>query len=103
MRKMRLFQQNTYISIDFLNNKSEIFKLVNMDTLTAGLTYPVSETKKIIYEEPKIENADNINPIKSELETFFNSVLKNKPVKVTLKEGARAVEVADKIIKIITK
>lgn len=101
MRKMRIFQQNAYISIDFLNNKSEIFKLVDQNTLTAGITYPVSETKKLIYEEPKIDNAESFNPIKNELETFFQSILGNVPVRVTLKEGAKAVEVADKIMKII--
>src|SRR4030095_76071 len=32
MRKMRIFQPNAYISIDFLNNKSEIFRLVEHNT-----------------------------------------------------------------------
>jgi predicted dehydrogenase len=102
MRKMRIFQQNTYISIDFLNSKSEIFKLAEHDVITAGLTYPVSDKKKLIYEEPKIDNVENYNPIRNELETFFDSIIYNKPVKVTLSEGAKAVEVADKIMKIIS-
>ncbi|HEY3251976.1 MAG TPA: Gfo/Idh/MocA family oxidoreductase [Ignavibacteria bacterium] len=100
MRKMRIFQPNAYISIDFLNNKSEVFKLVELNTESKGLTYPVSDTKKIIYEEPPIDT-ENINPIKNELETFFNSILEDKPVKVTLEEGKQAVEVADRIMKII--
>jgi len=99
MRKMRIFQQNAYISIDFLQNKSEIFRLVEQNTHTQGLTYPVSDSKKIIYEEPEVEN--EVNPIKNELETFFDSILNDKPVKVSLDEGKQAVEVADNIMKII--
>lgn len=102
MRKMRIFQHNAYISIDFASNKSEIFKLVGLDEKTEGLSYPVSDSKKIIFEQPKIENAENANPIKNELETFFSSIIENKPVKVSLAEGKQAVEVADKIIKIIS-
>ena len=99
MRKMRIFQQNAYISIDFLQNKSEIFKLEDINTKTKGLTYPVSDSKKIIYEEPATEN--NANPIKNELETFIDSILNDKHVKVSLDEGKQAVEVADKIMRII--
>jgi len=102
MRKMRIFQQNAYISIDFASNKSEIFRLVDLNEKTDGLSYHVSESKKIIFEEPKIDNAENINPIKNELETFFTSIIENKPVKVSLAEGKQAVEVADKIMKIIS-
>ena len=29
MRKMRIFQNNAYISVDFLNNKSEVFRLTD--------------------------------------------------------------------------
>jgi hypothetical protein len=66
------------------------------------MSFPLGEGKKIVYEEPKIENLEEANPIKNELESFFNSILNNKPVKVTLSDGKQAVEVADEIIKIIT-
>lgn len=101
MRKMRIFQGNAYISVDFLNNKSEVFRLTDNDTKSEGMSFPISDTKKIIYEEPKPENAENINPIKNELESFINSIVEDKPVKVTLNAGKAAVEVADKIIEII--
>lgn len=103
MRKMRIFQNNAYISIDFLNNKSEIFRLAEMDSPASGTSFPVSDTKKIIYEHPEIGNPENINPIKNELESFFESIQNQKPVKVSLEDGKQAVEVADEIIKIISK
>jgi len=101
MRKMRIFQQNAYISIDFLNNKPEIFRLADISVIPkSGLSYPVSSDKHIIFEQPEIDT-DNTNPIKNELESFFKSILDDKPVKVTLEEAKEAVEVADSIIKII--
>lgn len=101
MRKMRIFQGNAYISVDFLNNKSEVFRLTDSDAKSEGMSFPISDTKKIIYEEPKPENAESINPIKNELESFIESIINDKPVKVTLNAGKEAVEVADKIIEII--
>ncbi|MGH2574960.1 MAG: Gfo/Idh/MocA family protein [Ignavibacteria bacterium] len=105
MRKMRIFQPNAYISIDFLNNESEIFRLVNSsDTFDSALSYPISNNKKLIIEKPeKINLANQSNPIKNELLFFFNSIINNGPVKVTLEDAKRAVEVSDTIIKIISK
>lgn len=102
MRKMRIFQPNSYISIDFLNNKSEIFRLVEseMQPSSGSKTFPVSDSKKIVFEEPTIDT-ENINPIKNELESFFDSILNDKPVKVTLEDGKQAVEVADRVMKMI--
>lgn len=101
MRKMRVFQNNAYISIDFLNNKSEVFRLTDINTPDTGMAFPLSETKKIVYEEPKPENAESINPIKNELESFITSIIEDKPVKVSLNAGREAVEVADKILQIV--
>jgi hypothetical protein len=102
MRKMRIFQNNAYISIDFLNNRSEVFRLADSDMETTGMSIPVSETKKIIFENPAAENKAEINPIKNELESFFKSILQNSPVKVTLEDGKEAVAAAEEIIKIIS-
>lgn len=103
MRKMRIFQNNAYISIDFSTNKSEIFRLTDEATPFEGMSFPLGEGKKIVFEEPKLDNTEEINPIKNELESFFDSIMNDKPVKVTLKDGKRAVEVADEIIKIISQ
>ena len=102
MRKMRIFQKSAYISIDFLNNKSEVYRLVDKSEVKSPLTaIPVSEDKSIILDLPNENSTKEFNPIKKELESFFNSILTNEPVKVTLEEGKEALEVADKIINII--
>jgi predicted dehydrogenase len=102
MRKMRIFQKSAYISIDFLNNKSEVYRLVDKSEVKLpSMAIPVSENKSIILDRPNDNSSKAFNPIKNELESFFNSILKNEPVKVTLEEGKEALEVADKIINII--
>ncbi len=104
MRKMRIFQSNAYISIDFLNNKSEIFRLTDIDTKAEGMSFPLSDTKKVIFEQPQSvsESPEKPNPIKNELESFFESIINDKPVKVSLTDGKEAVEAADEIIRIIS-
>jgi predicted dehydrogenase len=98
MRKMRLFQKNAYISIDFAENKSEIYRIVDKDEEPASLlSFPVSETRKIIMEMPAPDTKEN-NPIKNELKSFFDSITNNKEVKVTIDEAKQAVEVAEEII-----
>jgi predicted dehydrogenase len=101
MRKMRIFQNNAYISIDFLNNKSEIFRLTPKNSPDEGMSFPISDEKKILYSEAKAENPENANPIRSELYSFFESIQNDSPCRVTLESGKEAVEVADKIIEII--
>lgn len=103
MRKMRIFQNNAYISVDFLNNKSEVFRLADSNTKADGMTFSISDTKKIVFEQPALENGENSNPIKNELEAFFDSIINDRPVKVSLADGKEAVEVADKIVKIISE
>ena len=103
MRKMRIFQQNTYISVDFSKNKSELFRLVDSSYKASAnvMTYPLTESKKIIFEEPEPETND-INPIKDELESFIDNITNDKPVKVTLEDASKALEASDKIIEIIS-
>jgi predicted dehydrogenase len=102
MRKMRIFQKNAYISLDFLNNKSEIFRLADISEIKdKSTTIPISKNKHLIFEQPAFNQ--NHNPVKNELESFFRSILNDTPVKVSLTEGKEALEVADKIIKIINE
>lgn len=104
MRKMRIFQKNAYISLDFLNNNSEIFRLTDKSEIkNFASSIPISKDKHIIFEKPNSDSNSNHNPIKKELESFFDSIINDTPVKVTLNEGKAALEVADKIIRIIEK
>lgn len=100
MRKTRIFQRDAYISIDFLEKQSNIVRLKNLegepDPLAVILDMGENKPKKQLYiENPKSEP---INAIKTELETFYHSIVKNSEPIVTLEDGYNALRVAHKII-----
>lgn len=96
MRKTRVFQRDAYISIDFLEKKSEIFKLYNEQPVnianTVELDLGSNKPKKYIhFDTPEIVPT---NSIKMELELFAQSIEKNTLPPVTVMDGLRAMEVA---------
>lgn len=101
MRKMRLFQKDAYIGIDFLEKKTEIIKLreaKDKDAFFFDLETP-NGTKSISVSTPEIPDG---NAIKMELEAFVDSIVNNKPTVVSEIDGYLAMEVAHQIIDKIT-
>ena len=97
MRKMRLFQKDAYIGIDFLEKKTEIIKLreaEDTDAFFFDLETP-NGTKSISVSTPAIPEA---NAIKMELESFVDSIINNKTTVVSEIDGYLAMEVAHQII-----
>lgn len=100
MRKTRFFQKDAYISVDFLDKKTEIIKLKNVE---AGNTDPLAMiidlgkekgSKQIYFENPEITP---INAIQTELESFSNAILNDHIPAVTIDDGFLALDVAYKI------
>lgn len=104
MRKMRLFERDTYISIDFLEGISERFYLEAEIPQRAGETAEVmgkmegQRTRYICYEKLQ---APEGNALEMELRAFVDAVLQHKPPQVTADEAKLALEVANQINKII--
>ncbi len=97
MRKTRLFQKDAYISIDFLEKKTEIIRLDQHDGKN-DFTFDIETnkgTKTIGVANPKIENS---NAIQMELEVFKDAILNNTETPVTIIDGFRAMEVAHLIL-----
>jgi hypothetical protein len=98
MRKMRLFQKDAYIGIDFLEKKSEIIKLKgdeDNDLFTFDIETPQG-TRTLAIDNPEIiEN----NAIKTELTAFRGSILNNTNTLVTEIDGFVAMEVAHQILR----
>jgi predicted dehydrogenase len=97
MRKMRLFQKDAYIGIDFLERKTEI---VRMDEDTSAFDFHFeldtpNGKKTIGIQSPKIEPS---NAIRLELEAFRDAVLNNTEPPVSIIDGFRAMEVAHLIL-----
>lgn len=101
MRKMRLFQKDNYISLDFIAGVAEVYRLVPADKqlLTPAISFGEigvgDKKKRVIYEQPEIKE---INALKYELEIFVNSAIAGKNPVVTGQDGLRALKVAEIII-----
>jgi len=97
MRKIRLFQKDAYIGIDFLNKKTEIIKLKNVSDEDA-FTFDI-ETKNgkktIAVLQPLVPE---VNAIKMELEKFCEAVINNTPTIVSELDGYRAMDIAHQIL-----
>ena len=99
MRKSRFFQKDAYISVDFLNKKSEVVRMKdvsdNPDEFAMILQNAEGVRKQIYFENPNIEPN---NAILDELETFADAIVNDSKPVVTLKHGAKALRVAQEII-----
>lgn len=97
MRKMRIFQKDAYIGVDFLSKKSEIISLNHSDSKD-GFSFDIETmhgTKSILVRNPEVPD---INAILMELEKFTESVLQNKPTQVSELDGYRAMDIAHQIL-----
>lgn len=97
MRKMRLFQKDAYLGIDFLEKKTEIIKLKQPDdknVFSFDIETPNGK-KTIAIATPSIQS---VNAIKLELESFVDAIIHNKPTAVSEIDGFLAMEVAHKIL-----
>ena len=102
MRKSRIFQKDAYISIDFLEKKTEVIRLKNIkpseeiDPLALILDLGKGKRKKQIYfENPYLEEN---NAIKDEFISFANSITKDVEPEVSITDGLRALELAEIIL-----
>lgn len=102
MRKLRLFQRDQYMAIDFLNHEVQVVKLLHAepaDLLTMKLDLP-DGTRWIAADNPAVEKH---NAIELELREFNDAILEKSDKGVTFEQGAKAVEVASRIMDQIMK
>ena len=101
MRKMRIFQKDSYISVDFDSGSSEIIKIKNYDGNNKyAMTICDSQG---VEKEILIENIKNkkINSIEEEHNNFYYSIINNNQPIVSFEKGRNALKVALEILKII--
>jgi predicted dehydrogenase len=101
MRKMRLFQPNGYISIDFSEGLAEVFRLVGEDepetkgTMMLGELGSGKYKRKVVYEQPEVKE---VNALRHELGLFADAIMNGKRPVVSGEDGKRALEVASIIL-----
>ena len=102
MRKIRLFQKDAYIGIDFLEKTTEIIKLKQPDEQDA-FSFDIEThqgTKTISISTPIIEDG---NAILAELKSFIHAITHDEPTVVSEIDGFLAMEVAHQILDKISK
>jgi predicted dehydrogenase len=96
-----LFQEDAYISIDFLEKESQIITLTDQNTKGAMMPIDTYKGKRYLsMESPRIEHN---NAIVDELNDFYRSIIDNTLPKVTIEDGYRALALASRIEAVIAE
>lgn len=103
MRKSRFFQKDAYISVDFLEKKSEVIRMKeapeNPTPFDMIIENAEGEKNQILFEYPNIQSN---NAILDELNSFAKAITENKNVEVSLEDGTEALKVALEVMKLIS-
>lgn len=102
MRKMRMFQRDAYIGIDFLDKKTEVIRLAGeseANSFSFDIETPYG-TRTIAIDAPQVPDG---NAIKRELQEFVYAIRNNKQPMVNEIDGLRALEVAHQILARLNK
>ena len=100
MRKMRIFSTDSYLSMDFLAGKTEVFLLADPSSDQAPGTLALGEIEKgrrklkILFETAQAPEA---NAIEMELTDFVHSIINDTPETVPGEQGLKALELATQI------
>jgi len=108
MRRMRLFQKNQYIAMDFMEKKSDIFMLREQHELFESETPSMvvsrigvgGKARDIVYEQPE---PPQVNSLKMELEEFARAIIDDLEPEVPGEQGMQALEVANAILEKISR
>lgn len=99
MRKSRFFQKNAYITVDFLERKTEVVNIQEPDPDDPfGVVIDPGngrEKKQLVFNQP---NVAETNAIKEELRSFAHSIQNNTKPIVTVDDGYMAMQVAHQIL-----
>lgn len=106
MRKVRFFQKDAYVSLDFLEKQAQVVRLYekgapNLPQEANLLELSTPSGEKLLHiHMPEIEQ---VNAIRMELEAFAHSIENKTTPKVSIEDGYEALKVAYRIVEEIEK
>ncbi|NOZ08904.1 MAG: Gfo/Idh/MocA family oxidoreductase [FCB group bacterium] len=104
MRKLRIFQEKTYFSVDLLNRITEIYRVVDQAPAPGPdeLVKPLDGNNKkyVVYRKPQIPKENALN---QELRHFIDSIRQSAQPLVNGYSAAKALEVAIHIQQMIDR
>jgi predicted dehydrogenase len=101
MRKMRMWQRDAYLSLDFITGVTEVYRLIPPDVadvknfISFGEIGIGDKKKLVVYEQPEQKE---INALQHELQLFIDAILNDKKPVVSGEDGLKALRVAEIII-----
>ncbi len=98
MRKLRIFQQSGYFSLDLAKKQADIYRMAGDEEKIEGFRVPLGKSgKDIVYAKREDDGQDMLA---AELEAFLSSVTDDRPVAVTVERATEALRVALEIERI---
>lgn len=105
-RKMRIFQKNSYITINFLDKKVNVYNIKELEGQSSDPFAIVVDPgegkskKEITFENLKVPE---INAIRQELKLFAEAILEDKEPVVTIVDGFKSLKLAYQVLDEIKK
>ncbi|MBL7997491.1 MAG: Gfo/Idh/MocA family oxidoreductase [Candidatus Kapabacteria bacterium] len=105
MRKMRIFQRDAYLSLDFSKPSVEVYRIADDDMPSSGIPAMMlgqidagTHKKSIMFEQPTVPQ---LNAIAEEQNSFVESVVNGAPISVSAADAAEALRIASEIATIV--
>jgi len=95
MRKLRIFQKDSYLSLDFIQKSVEVYRLLPSQRKENGERIFDLDGKSLIR---RIITDEGIDPLREELSSFLSAIASRNPPPVSGKEGLKALRLALKIV-----
>ena len=99
MRKMRLFQKDTYLTVDFSEKQAEVYRLnekIDASDINIAEIGHAEKKKSVYYHQPVIQKKD---ALQEEINAFVAAIQGEPSIGVTGQEGREALSVALEILK----
>lgn len=98
MRKLRVFQRDSYVSLDLAAGSVELYRLIDSTQMEPSHQVPLGTVntehgdKMIVFDTPHVEA---VNAIAEEQRAFLTSITTGSDAAVTLDDGAQAIRIAE--------
>lgn len=102
MHKMRIFQRNSYLNINFEDNEAHIFQMALGEQGKGNMTLKLSDglEKEVFYINPELKNS---NPIQEEIKSFIESIENNWDNDLTIPKALNSIEIAQLVAEKVTQ
>lgn len=100
MRKLRIFQQSGYFSLDLAAKQADLYSLADSDSPSEGLRVPFGKSGRDIIYRKKVDSGQDM--LGAEISAFLDAVINDTPVAVTVAEASEALRLALEVDRIGT-